>query len=152
VSPAYPHLLVDHLPVVVALVATVLFAIAVRRGTVISAIYAYGAQMTVAALAILAYITGNFAPPAVEHVAGVAVDRITFHQITAAATMILSVLLGLVSFVPVYFPSLTARRGVVVTYLILSLALSGLFAYAASTGGAIRHTELAPAGASSTRS
>lgn len=141
-SPAYPHLLVNHLPVVVAFVASVLLAIAVRRGTAVAAIYGYGAQMTVAVLAILAYITGNFAPPAVEHVAGVAVDRITFHQITAAAAMILSVVLGLLSFVPIYFPSITARRGVVITYLVLSVALSCLFAFAASTGGAIRHTEL----------
>ena len=143
-SPAYPHLLVNHLPVVVALVASALLAVAVWRGTATAAMYGYVAQMTVAALAILAYVTGNFAPPAVEHVAGVATDRITFHQVTAAAAMIVSVLVGLLSFVPVYFPSITARRGVVIAYLVLSLALDALFAFTASTGGAIRHTELTP--------
>ena len=143
-SPAYPHLLVNHLPIVVALVASVLLAIAVWRGSATAAIYGYGAQMAVAALAILAYITGNFAPPAVEHVAGVAVDRITFHQITAAAAMIVSVLVGLLSFVPIYFPSITARRGVVIAYLVISVGLDALFVFTASTGGAIRHTELSP--------
>jgi hypothetical protein len=141
-SPAYPHLLVNHLPVVVALVASVLLAVAVWRGTAIAAIYGYAAQMTVAVLAILAYITGNFAPPAVERLAGVAADRITFHQISAAVAMIASVLVGLLSFVPIYFPSLTARRGVVIAYLVLSIGLDALFAFTASTGGAIRHTEL----------
>jgi len=144
VSPAYPHLLVNHLPVVVALVASVLLAIAVWRGTVTAAIYGYGAQMAVAVLAIVAYVTGNFAPPALDHVAGIATDRITFHQITAAAAMIASVLVGLLSFIPIYFPSITARRGVVIGYLVLSLALCTLFAYTASTGGSIRHTELSP--------
>jgi hypothetical protein len=143
-SPAYPHLLVNHLPVVVALVASVLLAVAVWRGTAISAVYGYAAQMAVAVLAILAYVTGNFAPPAVEHVPGVAVDRITFHQITAAAAMIVSVLLGLLAFIPIYLTSITARRGIVITYLVLSIGLDALFAFTASTGASIRHTELSP--------
>jgi hypothetical protein len=143
-SPAYPHLLVNHLPVVVALVASVLLAVAVWRGTAIAAVYGYAAQMAVAVLAILAYITGNFAPPAVEHLPGVAVDRITFHQITAAASMIVSVLLGLLAFIPIYLTNITARRGIVITYLVLSIGLDALFAFTAGTGASIRHTELSP--------
>jgi hypothetical protein len=143
-SPAYPHLLVNHLPVVVAFVASVLLAVAVWRGTATAAVYGYAAQMAVAVLAILAYITGNFAPPAVEHVPGVAVDRITFHQITAAAAMIVSVLLGLLAFIPIYLTNITARRGIVITYLVLSIGLDALFAFTASTGASIRHTELSP--------
>jgi uncharacterized membrane protein len=141
-SPAYPHLLVNHLPVVVAFVATVLLAIAVWRGTLISAQYGLYAQVAVGVLAIVAYITGNFAPPAVQHVPGVAVGRITFHQITAAAAMILSVLVGLLCSIPLYLENLAARRGIVITYLVLSIGLDALFAFTASTGGAIRHTEL----------
>jgi uncharacterized membrane protein len=141
-SPAYPHLLVNHVPVVVAFVATVLLAIAVWRGTLVSAQYGLYAQLSVAALAILAYITGNFAPPAVQHVAGVAVDRITFHQITAAVAMICSVLLGLLCCIPLYLENLAARRGVIIAYMVLSIGLDAIFAYTASTGGAIRHTEL----------
>jgi uncharacterized membrane protein len=141
-SPAYPHLLVNHLPVVVAFVATVLLAIAVWRGTLVSAQYGLYAQVAVGALAIVAYITGNFAPPAIQHVPGVAVDRITFHQITAAAAMILSVLVGLLCSIPLYLTNLAARRGIVIAYLVLSIGLDALFAFTASTGGAIRHTEL----------
>jgi type IV secretory pathway TrbL component len=143
VSPAYPHLLLNHLPVVVALVASVLLAVAVWRGTVTAAIYGYGAQMAVGVLAILAYVSGNFAPPALDHVAGgVPVDRITFHQITAASAMIVSVLVALAAFVPIYMTSIAARRGIVIAFLVLSVGLDALFAFTATTGGAIRHTEL----------
>ena len=141
-SPAYPHLLVNHLPVVVSLVAAVLLAVAVWRRTLISMQYGLYAQIAVALLAIVAYITGNFAPPALDHVVGAATDRITFHQISAAAAMICSILLGLLCSVPLVFTELAAKRGVVITYLILSLGLVVLFAFTASSGGAIRHTEL----------
>jgi uncharacterized membrane protein len=141
-SPAYPHLLVNHLPVVVALVAAVLLAVAAWRGTLISAQYGLYAQVAVGALAIVAYVTGNFAPPAVAHIAGVSADRITFHQITAASAMILSVLLALLCCIPLYLTTLAEKRGIVITYLVLSLALVALFAFTASTGGSIRHTEL----------
>ncbi len=144
-SPAYPHLLVNHLPVVVALVASFLLAVAVWRQTLVSAQYGLYAQVAAGALAILAYVTGNFAPPAIQHVPGVNVDHITFHQITAAVAMICSVLLGLLCCIPLYLTSIAARRGVLIAYLVLSLALCALFAYTASTGGAIRHTELTAA-------
>ncbi len=96
-SPAYPHLLVNHLPVAGALVATILLAVAVWRRTLEGAIYGYAALVVVAVLAIVAFVTGNFAPPALAHVPGVSRDRITFHQITALATMIVAVLVGLLA-------------------------------------------------------
>jgi uncharacterized membrane protein len=141
-SPAYPHLLLNHLPVVVSLVAAVLLAVAVWKRTLISAQYGLYAQIAVALLAIFAYVSGNFAPPALDHVAGAATDRITFHQVSAAASMISSILLGLLCSVPLVFTELTEKRGVVIAYLVLSLGLVALFAFTASTGGAIRHTEL----------
>ena len=141
-SPAYPHLLVNHLPVGAALAASVLFAVALKRGTLEGAIYGYAAQVLTAVLAIVTFITGNFAPPALAHVPGVALDRITFHQISGLATMIVSVLLGLLCCIPLYLTTIAAKRGVLIGYLVLSLGLDALFAFTASSGGAIRHTEL----------
>jgi hypothetical protein len=141
-SPAYPHLLLNHLPIGAALVATILLAIAVRRGTLEGAIYAYGAQALTAVLAIAAFVSGNFAPPALAHVGGVALDKITFHQISGLATMICAVLLGLLSCIPLYLTAIANRRGVLIAYLVLSVGLDALLAFTASSGGAIRHTEL----------
>jgi hypothetical protein len=141
-SPAYPHLLVNHLPVTAALVATILLAVAVWRGTLEGAIYGYVALVAVALLAIVTFVTGNFAPPALEHVAGVARDRITFHQITGLAAMIVSVLVGLLAAIPLVLTNIAAKRGVLIAYLVVSVALDAAFAFTASTGGAIRHTEL----------
>jgi hypothetical protein len=141
-SPAYPHLLVNHLPVAGALVATILLAVAVWRRTLEGAIYAYSALIATAVLAIVAFISGNFAPPALDGVPGVTRDHITFHQITALATMIVSVLIGLLAAIPLVLTNIAARRGVLIAYLIVAIGLDAAFAFTASTGGAIRHTEL----------
>jgi hypothetical protein len=141
-SPAYPHLIVNHLPVAGALAASVLLAVAVRRRTLEGALYGYVALIVVAALAIVAFVTGNFAPPALDRVPDASRDRITFHQITALATMIVAVLVGLLACIPVVLTDIAARRGVLLAYLAVSIGLDAAFAFTASTGGAIRHTEL----------
>jgi hypothetical protein len=141
-SSAYPHLLVNHLPVAGALVASILLAVAVRRRTLEGAVYGYVALVATAVLAIVAFVSGNFAPPALENVPGVSRDHITFHQIMALATMIVSVLVGLLASIPLVLTNIAARRGVLIAYLVVSIGLDAAFAFTASTGGAIRHTEL----------
>jgi hypothetical protein len=141
-SPAYPHLIVNHLPVCSALVASILLAVAVRRRTLEGAIYGYVALIATALLAIVAFVTGNFAPPALADVPGISRDNITFHQITALATMIVSVLVGLLACIPLVLTNIAAHRGVLIAYLVVSIGLDAAFAFTASTGGAIRHTEL----------
>lgn len=141
-SPAYPHLLVNHLPVDGTLVATVLLAVALRRRTIEGALYGYAALVIVALLAIVAFVTGNFAPPALDRVPGISRDQITFHQIMGLAAMIVAVLAGLLACIPLVLTTIAARRGVLIAYLVVALLLDALFAYTAFTGGAIRHTEL----------
>jgi hypothetical protein len=141
-SPAYPHLLLNHLPVDGALVATILLAVALRRRTLEGAVYGYVALVVVALLAIVTFVSGNFAPPALDHIAGISRDRITAHQIMGLAAMIVSVLTGLLAAIPLVLTNIATRRGVVIAYLILALVLDAVFAYTALTGGAIRHTEL----------
>jgi hypothetical protein len=141
-SPAYPHLLLNHLPVGAALAATVLLAVAVWRRTLEGAVYGYVALVVVALLAIVTFVTGNFAPPALDHVQGIARDRITFHQISGLAAMIVAVLAGLLAAIPLVLTDIAARRGVLIAYLIVALVLDAAFAFTASTGGLIRHTEL----------
>jgi hypothetical protein len=141
-SPAYPHLVLNHLPVAGALVATTLLAVAVRRQTLEGAVYGYVALVVEALLAIVTFVSGNFAPPALAHIAGISRDQITFHQITGLAAMIVSVLVGLVAAIPLVLTNIATKRGVLIAYLVLSIVLDGAFAFTAFTGGAIRHTEL----------
>jgi hypothetical protein len=56
--------------------------------------------------------------------------------------MIFAVLVGLLASIPLVLTNIAAKRGVVIAYLILALALDAAFAYTAASGGAIRHTEL----------
>jgi hypothetical protein len=93
-------------------------------------------------LAILTFVSGNFAPPALAQVPGISRDQITFHQITGLAAMIVSVLVGLLASIPLVLTNIAAKRGVIIAYLILTLVLDGVFVYTAATGGMIRHTEL----------
>jgi len=125
-----------------ALVATTLLAVAVRRQTLEGAVYGYMALVVEALLAIVTFVSGNFAPPALEHVAGISRDQITFHQITGLAAMIVSVLVGLLAAIPLVLTNIATKRGVLIAYLVLSVGLDAAFAFTASTGGAIRHTEL----------
>lgn len=141
-SPAYPHLLLNHLPVDGALVATVLLGVAAYRRTLEGAVYGYIALVAVAVLAILTFVSGNFAPPSLAQVPGISRDQITLHQITGLAAMIVSVLVGLLASIPLVLTNIAAKRGVVIAYLILALLLDAVFTYTAFTGGAIRHTEL----------
>ena len=126
-SPAYPHLLINHLPVGAALVATILLAVAVWRRTLEGAVYGYVALVAVAVLAIITFITGNFAPPALEHIPGISHDRITFHQISGLATMIVAVLVGLLASIPLVLTNVATRRGVLIAYLVLAVVLDAAF-------------------------
>ena len=101
-----------------ALVATILLAVAVRRRTLEGAVYGYVALVVEALLAIVTFVSGNFAPPALDHVAGISRDQITFHQITGLAAMIVSVLVGLLAAIPLVLTNIATRRGVLIAYLI----------------------------------
>jgi hypothetical protein len=141
-NPAYLHLLVNHLPVAGALVASILLAVAAVRRTTEGAVYGYVALIAVALLAIVAYVTGNFAPPVLAHIAGATPDRITYHQVSAIVALIVAILIGLTAAIPLILTGIATRRGVLIAYLILALILDGLFAFVAHTGGVIRHTEI----------
>ena len=120
-SPAYPHLLLNCLPVDAALAATVLLAVAAYRRTLEGM------------LAIVTFVSGNFAPPALADVPGISRDQITFHQITGLAAMIVSVLVGLLASIPLVLTNIAAKRGVVIADLILALVLDAVFVYTAAS-------------------
>jgi hypothetical protein len=141
-SPAYPHLLVNHLPLGAALAATILLAVAVGRRSLEGAVYGYVALVAVALLAIVTFVTGNFAPQALDGVLGISRDQITFHQIAGLTTMIVAVLAGLLACIPLVLTTIATRRAVLIGYLVVAVGLDVLLAFTANAGGAIRHTEL----------
>jgi hypothetical protein len=116
-----------------ALAATVLLAVAAYRRTLEGAVYGYVALVAVAGLAILTFVSGNFAPPALADVPGISRDQITFHQITGLAAMIVSVLVGLLASIPLVLTNIAAKRGVVIADLILALVLDAVFVYTAAS-------------------
>jgi len=136
-SDAYPHLLINHLPIVGALLALPLLALALwtrERGAVAAAalVLALAGGGAVAAL-----LTGEPAEEAVEHLAGTDEAALEIHEERAEVATILAVLAALAG--------LAAARGegrARAAAAALATASAAGMAWVGASGGPIRHSEL----------
>lgn len=137
------HLLLNHIPIIGALFALLLFTAArVRRGTV-STKFALGFTAGVAAVAVAVYFTGGAAEDAVEKLAGVTEGAIHRHEEAAElATIAFGILGGLSLLALLLFRSKEMPRWVGLGGIIGTLAVSALMGWTANLGGQIRHTEI----------
>lgn len=139
---AHLHLILNHLPIVGSLVASVLLGVTAWRAPRGEADrYGYWALVATALAAILTYVSGGGAEHTVEHLAGISADAIGHHQLMAAVAMIVSVLLALFAAIPLVL-GLTGRRELAIAFLVLSLVANALYAVAGEAGGAIHHPEM----------
>ena len=148
---AHLHLIVNHFPVVTAILGLPLVLAAIVRRTAVLRNLALGVSVAAAALAVPAYFTGEPAEETVERMAGVDAVDIERHEEAARIAAILVGVQGIVALVAL----VTLRRRpdlpmpVATTLLVLAIAGAGLMARAANLGGMIRHGEIrsaAPAG------
>ena len=93
-SLVHIHLLLNHVPVVGALVALILFSAALLLRDVVSTKFALAFTAGLAAVAIAVYFTGEPAEEAVEHLAGVTKSTIHEHEEAAELTTIVIGVLG----------------------------------------------------------
>ena len=148
---AHLHLLSNHVPVLGTLFALGLLAWGVLRRNDAVKRAALGTFVVVALLALPAYFTGEPAEGVVEHAAGVAETSIEAHESAAVASLIGAELVGLAALVALYrarggrasSPSLTRL------VLVMATVTTGLMAWTANLGGAIRHPEIRSAAQSS---
>lgn len=142
-SVLHLHLLLNHVPVVGALFALLLFAVALTRRETVSAKFALAFTAAIAAVAVAVYFTGGAAEEAVEHLAGVTERAIDRHEEAAELTTIaFSIFGGLSLLALLAFRSKQPPRWVALAGLVGALTVSGLMGWTANLGGQIRHTEL----------
>ncbi|HET7612631.1 MAG TPA: hypothetical protein VFK26_01800 [Gemmatimonadaceae bacterium] len=142
-SLVHIHLLLNHVPVVGALVALILFSAALLLRDVVSTKFALAFTAGLAAVAIAVYFTGEPAEEAVEHLAGVTKSTIHEHEEAAElTTIVIGVLGGLSLLALLWLRSKRAPRWMAAAGLVGTLAISALMGWTANLGGQIRHTEI----------
>jgi hypothetical protein len=139
---AHLHLIISHAPVIGAVVATVLFALAAWRGTPESRWIAYVATIAVGVAAVAVYVSGGGAEHVVEHMSGIDKQLIENHQDLAKIAMIGSIILAVGGVIALMRPVLSSQRRVIYGALIASIGLDVLFGIVANAGGIIRHSEI----------
>jgi len=141
---AHLHLILNHFPVVTAVLALPIFLVAIVRAKEGLRNLALGVFVAAAVLALPAYLTGKPAEETVERMAGIDKDDIEVHEEAAEIAAIVVGLQGIVALVALV--TLRRRPGlpapVTTTLVVLSLAGALLMARAANLGGMIRHSEI----------
>jgi uncharacterized membrane protein len=142
-SIVHLHLLLNHIPVVGALFAVLLFGAALFLRETVSTKFALAFTAAIAAVAVAVYLTGGPAGEAVEKLAGVTERGIEQHEEAAElATVAFSILGGLSLIALIVFRATRAPRWIAFAGLVGSLAISGLMGWTANLGGRIRHSEI----------
>lgn len=142
-SIVHLHLLLNHIPVVGALFALLLFGAALLLRETVSTKFALSFTAALAAIAVAVYFTGGPAEEAVEKLAGVTERSIERHEESAELTTIaISILGGLALVALIVFRAKRPPRWVSLAGLVGTVAVSALMGWTANLGGQIRHTEI----------
>ncbi|MGZ3772588.1 MAG: hypothetical protein ACXVCY_10605 [Pseudobdellovibrionaceae bacterium] len=137
------HLILNHVTIVGVPVAAIFLLHSFLRGNVPSRQFALVILFLVSIVVLPVYFTGEPAEETVEHLPGVIESIIETHQDAGKVSMIVTVLLGVVSFGALWFQK-DERKGRTLDKIIFALAVitTAVLAYTGSLGGKIRHTEL----------
>jgi uncharacterized membrane protein len=142
-NEAHLHLVLVHIPIVIAPTATLLMAIALwRKNQPLLQTALIG--MTVCTLfAITSHLTGEGSEELVEPIRDIVESRIEEHESAAILALWMSIIMGISSLTSL----ITLQRGLklskrlVTIILVLGIATSAALAYTGLQGGKIRHPE-----------
>lgn len=152
VLAAQIHLAVNHLPVVGALLASLVLAFAVATRRAGARNVGFG-LLVFAGLSVLpAYFSGEGAEEVVEHRPGVSEALIETHEDAATRALAATLAAGAIAAAALLALALRRERalqGLSIAALIAALVSTVLIAQTAHLGGQIRHDELRPQGAAS---
>ena len=148
-NAAHWHLAMNHIPVVGALFATGLLAVALWRKSDAVIRASFGALVVVAALTIPVYLTGEPSEDVIMDIPEFEAALVKAHEQAAAVAFTAMVVVGLAALGGLFFyrKARPLPRWLAATVCGLSLATSGLLGWTANLGGQIHHPEVRPAGA-----
>jgi hypothetical protein len=145
------HLLLNHVPVIGALLGLALLSVAYLRRSDELGKFALGAFAALGAVSVVVFLTGEPAEEIVEKLPGFSEALTERHE---EAALVATIVMGVVGFLSliglVVFRSRTLARWVVPTALVLALGATATIGYAANLGGQIRHTEIRAGGVPAT--
>ena len=141
---AHLHLVLNHLPVVLAPTALIVLALGLWRRNEEFIKVGLGLFVAASLLAIPAYLTGEPAESVVARYSGVTMENIERHEGAATGALVAIILAGLVSLTHLVREW---RRGDAPPWLVPMALILGLLAtvwlgVAANLGGHVRHQEL----------
>lgn len=149
-NAAHVHLLVNHLPIIGAMLAVPLLALAAIRPKQRGLVIAVAVVLTLGAGGGgLALASGDAAEDLVERLPGVREDDIHAHEERAEVAIGFAVVAALASLVAAGLEldrGTPAPRSAVLGLLVLALANAGTMAWTGASGGVIRHTEIRAGG------
>jgi len=141
---AHLHLIVNHFPIIGTLIGVGVLAYGLFINNLAVKKVGLGIFVLMAILAVPAYLTGEGAEEAVEHLAGVSDHDIHEHEELAETGIVVIGALGILALFALYAfakKKAMAKTLTIVAFL-LGLVTFGLFAKVGNLGGKIRHTEL----------
>ena len=137
------HLMLNHLPVIGALFATVTLAVGMLWRNVLLQRFALGTLVVVALSTLPVFLSGEPAEESVEHAVGVHEPSIKPHEEMAKVTLVAVESVGLAALAAlILYRRRPVSRGFAMILLLAMFAISGSFAWTAHLGGQIRHPEL----------
>lgn len=144
-SGVHIHLLVNHVPILGALLALLLVIASLVWAPDVLRRTAFVVLIATAAAAAVADLTGEPAEDAVRGLPGVRREAIHAHEEMAEASYIGAVALGVLALGGlVRWRRTPVPRSATLIALAGTVALSGAMAYTGLLGGQIRHTEVRP--------
>ncbi len=141
---AHLHLVLNHIPVVGTAFALALIFFAVLRNSDELRRASLLAVLVLALVAVPAFLTGEPAQNAIEHLPGVVTTSISAHENAAEISFAVLVLAGLVALVGLtkFRVAPVIPRGFFTAFALLVIVVCGLMAWTANLGGQIRHPEI----------
>lgn len=137
------HLLLNHVPVIGAVFAVLLLALALLRNSSELAKSAFVVFTVLGVIAVVVFLTGGPAEETVDKLPGFSESITERHEDIALVATILMAALGALTLLALWVYRRRAMpRGIAVTGLIVAIGVSGVMGYTANLGGQIRHTEI----------
>jgi uncharacterized membrane protein len=142
-SLTHLHLLLNHFPVIGALIVTALLGWAVLRRSGEITRVSLGMIAAIGIIAVIVFFTGEPAEEAIENLPGFS-EAITerHEEFALIATIVIGSLAALALAALGMFRNKDIPRWVSLWSFMLSLVASGTMGYTALLGGQIRHTEV----------
>lgn len=140
---AHIHLMLNHVPVLGAVFGAVLLGVGLLRSDESWQRIALWTLLVTGVASVVVYLTGEPAEGLVEGAAGFSHDAVERHEEIAEWAMYTGGAVGAASLGAIgWFRSRPLPRGLMTGVFVLNLALVGVMAWTAQSGGKVSHPEL----------